>query len=142
MTDNVVNLALTPKSIWVCDCGCSTFYVVSDGSAECAACTEVAGVPLGGWKDFDHDKTSEIEHPTSDVSANGLVEFARRRIVSLASDEDAVLVIVAKSNSWTCAWSEVETPEQMEGVRKRLKDAEEIIGLGIAGAEGDNSNAQ
>jgi len=42
------------------------------------------------------------------VSANGLVEFARRRIVSLASDEDAVLVIVAKSNSWTCAWSEVE----------------------------------
>jgi len=26
---------------WMCDCGCATFYQLSDGSLECARCEDI-----------------------------------------------------------------------------------------------------
>ena len=131
MADNVVSLKKPAKRIWVCDCGCSTFKLREDGSAICAHCDKQSSEAAdGAWyapiKD-DPDRNEDLAAPFEDIQGNGSVEFARRRLAKLATDDDVTVLAIVKSDGRVHAWSEVETPEQVDWVKDRLDAAHGLI---------------
>lgn len=116
--------------IWVCECGCSTFELLSDNTVRCPVCETVSPSPDGGWYAPDTDKTWEgkdpDEGPIRDISGNSSVEFARARLRKLASDDEAVGVCVFKADGSVHAWSMVETAEQLQWFREKLDIAYDI----------------
>ena len=115
--------------IWICDCGCSTFELLSDGSARCAACeADHEGIGSGWLERSEERKAGHTEAETfSDVQGNGSVGFARRRVAKMASDENAVLLVVARQDGSMSTWAIAETADQVEWAEQRLKQASELI---------------
>lgn len=128
--DNVVPLRREedqpPRTIWICQCGCSTFELSNDGSAQCAFChtTRDEG---GGWFRKDHEPEWDGIDPISNVQGNGSVEFAQRVVAKRAHSDDAVLLLVVRKEGTIHTWSDLETKEQVEWVFRRMDDAKELI---------------
>lgn len=115
--------------IWICDCGCSTFELLSNGTARCAACDADHEGVGSGWLDRSEDRRSpHAEKETfADVQGNGSVEFARRRVAQMASDENAVLLVVAREDGSLSAWSKAERAEQFAWAEEKLKQATALV---------------
>ena len=122
---NVIALTKPLPRIWVCACGCSTFELFEDGEAKCAICGTQP--ETGGWS-VPETKAEYDGDPIKDVSGNGSVEFARARVRKLASQEDALLLIVASEDGVT-VWSAAETAEQRDWVRERISQAADIVSM-------------
>lgn len=97
------------QKIWTCGCGCGSFVLVDDGSAECAACGLVPETGAdAGWHDrivSGGDRDASLEPPVVDINANGDVDFARRRVAQMASDADAVIVLVVRRGGEVSLWN-------------------------------------
>ena len=115
------------RRIWVCDCGCSTFCLLDDGTAECAACEVLADVDGSGWSKWTAESHHDEGDAFRDVQGNGSIEFARRRIAGMAQDEDATLIVVVKTNGTIQAWSEAETKAQFAWARRKLRQAADLF---------------
>lgn len=127
MTDNVVGLPTEPDMVWICQCGCSTFYLVGDGSTECAACDTVVSGEQGGWNPPKTTKEWDGPEPFADVQGDNNAEFARRRMSSLANEADAVAIVVVRDGGTIHAWSSAEGEERITWVERRLSDAGDLI---------------
>lgn len=126
---NVVELNKPEPMLWVCDCGCSTFELLSDGTARCAGCNASHDGMDGGWLEKAGDKRTKYAEGdiVADVQGNGSVEFARRRLAKIAADDDVSLLIVAKRDGAVSVWSEAETEAQLKWVKKRIKIGKNLI---------------
>lgn len=117
--------------IWVCQCGCSTFELLSDGTVRCPVCESVTESPDGGWYNPDNKARWEGEDgdigPVRDISSNGSVEFAQMQLCSYAKDKDAAAVIVFKEGGSVSVWSKVETQEQREWFKDKLDIAYGLV---------------
>lgn len=128
MADNVVSLNSPAPRVWVCQCGCASFWILEDGTAECSTCChKPSDISDGGWKDVDKQKESDIDVPTINIHGNGSVEFARMRMSKLSSDEDARLIVIAKSGGSVHAWSTAETGEQFDWMDEKLASALDML---------------
>ena len=125
--DNVVSIAKPDVMIFVCNCGCSSFSLLSDGSTECSACNTLDADQAGAWADHSGDKTLHEGDVFVDVQGNNSVEFARKRIGLLASDDDVALVLVAKDGGSVHAWCKSETEGEMQWMREKLQVGGDLI---------------
>lgn len=116
------------RLIWVCQCGCSTFELSNDGSAQCAFCRETREEG-GGWFRKDHEPEWMGDEPISDVQGNGSVEFAQRVVAKRALSDDAVALIVIRENGTIHVWSDLETDEQVDWTKRRIDDAKDLLDL-------------
>lgn len=123
----VVSIGPKEPRIWVCNCGCSTFSLLDDGTAECAACEALSDVDGSGWSKWTAESRHDEGDAFRDVQGNGSVDFARRRIAGMAQDEDAALLVVVKTNGTIQAWSEAETKEQFAWARRKLRQAADLF---------------
>ncbi len=87
--DNVVNLPVRKKLVWVCRCGCKTFYLMDDGSADCANCAASSNtledVPPGVWVNQLPDAPNDTEvndGGTYIIRDLGTVDLAIQRSIS------------------------------------------------------------
>jgi len=119
-----VFMMIRDPKIWVCDCGCSTFEIMSDGGAKCAACDAPHNVDGAAWS--AQSVKSEPE-TFRDIQGNGSTDFARRRVASMATDEAASVVVVVRRDGSISTWSEAETQEQSQWVRDGLMQAADLI---------------
>ncbi|HEY7822185.1 MAG TPA: hypothetical protein VIG24_05105 [Acidimicrobiia bacterium] len=131
MSDNVVPLN-TPNDddaryIWVCGCGCSTFVLRGDSEVACAMCDCLTPTEQGGWFAPDTDEEWEGDAPVRDISGNGSVEFARRRMTQLSSVDDASAVIIVRDDGTIHSWSKCETSEQFEWLGRKLNQSLEVL---------------
>jgi hypothetical protein len=129
----VVDLPKPDREIWVCDCGCATFELNRDGTATCAICSHIPSADSGAWfadvkggPDLDDNATAPIQ----DVHGNGSVEFARRRISQIAAGPDVVAMIALRENGGVHTWSTVDTEERVKWLRRKVKDAVNLIADG------------
>ena len=127
MSDNVVGLPTKSNIVWICQCGCSTFYLVGDGSTECAACDTVVSGEQGGWAPPKTTKAWDGPEPFVDVQGNNSEEFARRRISTLANEADAVALVVVREGGTIHVWSSADSEERIAWVERRLSDAGDLI---------------
>ena len=127
MTDNVVGMFTTPNRVWICQCGCSTFYLVEDGSTECAACDTVVSGEQGGWAPPKTTEEWDGPEPFAAVQGNNSEGFARRRMSNLANEPDAVALVVVREGGTVHAWSSADSEERIAWVERRLSDAGDLI---------------
>ena len=115
--------------IWVCECGCCSFELMSDQSVMCALCRKPAS-DAGGWIAPETGATWEGDDPIRDVSGNGSEEFAKRVAINRASDKGVCLITVMKEDGTISCWSNLETPEQREWADRQLKRVKPILDTG------------
>jgi hypothetical protein len=122
----VVDFPNKPEQIWVCLCGCSTFELLASGATRCASCS-VVSQNNGGW--YTPPVTTEYTgaEPFVDVQANGEVEFSRRRLSRRAMDPETCCIVVLSRNGEISTWSDIETQEQSDWVKRRLSHGAELI---------------
>lgn len=127
---SVVSFPSATDVIWVCDCGCSTFRLVSDGTAECANCAAIVTGADGSWfsEIADAPMCDDDRVPFKDVQGNNSVEFARARMSRLANDADMAAIVLVRDGGTIHAWFSAETDEQVDWTRRRLADASDLIG--------------
>lgn len=126
MTEVIPLKSKKEPKIWVCQCGCSTFELLSTGEVRCPVCLVVSDAPDGGWAP-DHEAADwEGDAPIRDISGNGSVDFARHMLVNHAKDPEACAIVVFKLSGSTHVWSMTETQEQLEWFRQKLDVAYEI----------------
>lgn len=115
--------------IWICECGCATFHLRSDGKAECAACGKVATAEGQGWFDTlsEKQRDPDLDNPLYDIAGNSSVDFARRRMVKLASGDDNAIIIIVENDGTIRTWSVVETEEQEEWAKRQIESALDLI---------------
>lgn len=127
--ENVVPLRKTPeRMIWICACGCSTFELSSDGTAQCAFCHHTREAD-GGWLRQEMEPEWDGDAPVANVRGNGSVEFARRVTAKRAMADDAVTVVVIRNEGNIHVWSDLETDEQVAWAKRRLDDASRLLGI-------------
>lgn len=114
------------KRIFVCLCGCSTWELLEDGTTRCAACEKVT-LDGGSWFDERPEARECSDPPFRDIQGNGSVDFPRRRVVTLAADDDVALIIVAKHGGHVSVWSMAETADQFAWVRRKMKVATGLL---------------
>jgi hypothetical protein len=111
--------------IWVCECGCSSFELLNDGTMQCALC---GCMPAdGAWDPVDSDEVWTGESRIREVSGNGDPDFAKKVTAKRIMDPDTVLSVVIKANGALSAWSSLETSEKVEWGISRLEDLQEIL---------------
>lgn len=130
MNDNVIPINPSnddERYIWVCCCGCNTFVLRGDSKVECAMCGCLTPTEQGGWFAPDTDVEWEGDAPIRDISGNGGVEFARRRMTQLSSVDDASAVIIVRDDGTIHSWSKCETAEQFEWLARKLDQSLEVL---------------
>lgn len=114
--------------IWVCNCGCSSFELLSDATARCALCGVIS--ENGGWHTPDTDLIWDGDPPMREVSGNGDPEFAKRVTAKRVLDPGVVLAVVLKENGTISAWTNVETEEQRDWVDRQLGRVRPMLKVG------------
>jgi hypothetical protein len=128
---NVVDLPKRERLIWICGhCGCSSFYLYSDQTCECAGCGHVSDG--GEWVTPIEDKTKSPEKDNAgsiSVVAIGSVQFAKARALKAINSRTNEIALVGawfedgSSNSWCGA----ETKDQQELVVRKLRELADHI---------------
>ncbi len=91
--------------IWVCNCGCVTFELFSDGSAICANCGAVSG--NGGWNPPENASEHNGE-VISVVRGNGPDEpddFTRALVARRMADPKCVFSTALLEDGTISVWS-------------------------------------
>lgn len=113
--------------IVVCECGCSTFELLEAGGTLCAACG-ADGLGAVSWYAVKPDGREWVgEEPVRAVQGNGSVEFARRRAVQIATDDEVVLLVSALPSGSVTTWGAIETEDQRAWMLERLDQARAMI---------------
>lgn len=131
MNDNVIHLEKKEPMIWVCDCGCSTFYLPEASPPRCANCDSSAESGQGsGWIDCLPQREA---NKTADQLFSGVgalrhdTNFPRRRILRRLAEETSALVVVGFESGEVSLWSSAETEQQAEWAKSRLALAISMI---------------
>ncbi len=136
MTDNITTFPQEPKQLFVCFCGCASFYIMEDGSAKCCVCDEklVDGLEpkARGWFDAAKMITTKYDDddddgPIADINGNGSVEFARRRIAQIVDQKDAVAIIVIIEDGGLNTWTSVDTADRKDWLFRKLTEVHKLF---------------
>jgi hypothetical protein len=117
--------------VWVCQCGCSTFELLSTSEVRCPVCSVVSSAE-GAWYAPDSDKEWDGEAPIRDISGNGSVEFARHQLIHHAKDDESCAIVVFNIGGSLHTWSMVENREQLEWFKEKLAIAYDLTAKRIA----------
>ena len=127
---NVVSLTRPAPRIWVCGCGCSSFELNDDLTAQCALCGAKPNTEVGGW--FAADRGSEWtgDEPVREVAGNGDANFSKGILANRLKDGDAVLAVVVREDGTIHTWTCIETDEQRRWADRKLRKVKSILETG------------
>lgn len=121
----VVDLKRPEPRIWVCGCGCCSFELLEDGTSQCSLCGDQT--ERGSWYVEKPDAAETAESPIRDVNGNGSVSFAKHRLRSLATQDDARMMVIALDGGSVSVWADYVTDDQRAWMLERLEIAADII---------------
>jgi hypothetical protein len=112
--------------VWVCECGCATFQLLSTSEIRCASCEKVSNTE-GNWA-VDHDAEVTDAQPFRCISV-GSVDFARERTLRKAADPGSLLIASISSQGRLTTW--VGLPDdadegQKDWFRRNINDLTEL----------------
>lgn len=119
---------------WLCNCGCQTHYIRTDGEVECANCGVLASGLVGGGYlkvpkgEMLAEKPAEVNHVVILDSAETAIKRVLRR--QEADNMRALIVLWAdgKISTWGREW--METREQRGWLRRGLECARRAMVYG------------
>lgn len=110
---SVVNFPSEEEMMFLCDCGCSSFEILIDGTAICVGCEERHDNDMVKAKRrVDEVQVTEEKHRTIEAS-NG--DLAYRRVLKAAQTGTPMAVVVLDADGAATSWYEKpETDAQRE----------------------------
>jgi len=110
----VINFPAVEKTdprrvIWICNCGCTTFYLHPENDAECAGCGEFITDPdVSGWKNVDEPPVPD--EPERPETVRVLVDWNdpsinMKRILDQAVFGTSAVVIVIQQDGNYHTWA-------------------------------------
>ena len=115
---------------WLCDCGCQTHYVRTDGEVECAHCGNLVSNAGGGYLRVPEyeafiEKPDEVNHVVMLDSA----ETAIRRVLRRQEPDNMCALIVLWANGKISTWGKeiMETRAQRGWLRRGLECARRVL---------------
>lgn len=128
---NVIDLHRRERLIWMCgNCGCSTFYLYSDQTIECAGCEHVSDG--GEWVTPIENKAKAPEKDNASsicVIAIGSPQVARLRVLKKINDRAADIALTAAwfDDGAMTSWCGAETEEQKAWAIRKLSELSNSI---------------
>ena len=116
---------------WLCNCGCQTHYVRSDGEIECANCGNLASGPAAGGYlkvpegEIMPEKPDEIQHVVSLDSAEANI----KRVLKRQTSDNMRALVVLWGDGLISTWGRElsETRAQRGWVRRGLECARKTL---------------
>lgn len=127
----IVDLKSASRLIWLCGhCGCTTFRLYDDHTAECAGCENIS--EGSQWVTPIQDKPKDPDKDSGgcvDVIGIGAVSLARRRVLKTISDkaDDIAFVVAYFEDGAMSAWTGMETEEQRQWTLDRLRQLSDLL---------------
>lgn len=123
--------------IWVCECGCTSFELMSDDTALCALCgtQRIDDTHIGGWyrKDTDPDWDADRLPPVRQIGGNGDPDFAKRVTIRRMEHPDVVAVVILREDGIIHTWSNLETDDQVAWAGRKFAESLDLLRPPTAG---------
>lgn len=129
-------IGFTPKPkdsdyIWRCECGCLSFTLKADMTAECQNCGAIPYDENGSWRgqlpepDLSAPDCEPDDFRVTDMSTSGA---ALNRTLGRASAETTAFVIVAQNDGALSVWGEpIKTDDERGWFDRRLTQARKLL---------------
>jgi hypothetical protein len=129
----VINIRSEEESelIWVCQCGCSTFELLSSQELRCANCELMSTFETAAWDNYwdkGEMRADDAAPRFSDVQGCGSVDFARARLNRIASQSDVALLVVATEDGSVSVWSSDRGEDHLAWAEERIDIAHALLG--------------
>lgn len=127
MTDNVIPFKPADPLIWICNCGCQSYRILSNDTFECCNCHDIKA--SGEWvkhlPPVPSDPTRD-DAGTLSVTALGVPELAMRRVMKqiedwIKSDQLAILASYSKEDGGK-HWFNITDAEQKAWALRRVDE--------------------
>ena len=132
---DVVDFPARPQQIWVCECGCASFDLRSNGTSSCSVCGLVTTGDKGGWFDeiADGPDFPADQEVFRDFNWNGSIEFARHQILQAAADKTARAVVVVWQGERMTCWLDADNLEDQERLSELIDQNKDVVRRKIEG---------
>lgn len=133
MTDNVMPFPVPNRRrvIWICNCGCTTFYALAAGVIECARCETMQVGERGEWRSALPSLPPQIVEATpgcTNVVAMRSNEDVLQHTASLASVDETAFLIVAQRNGAIHTWDSGDLNDgRIAWIKRKAQQAVDLI---------------
>lgn len=113
--------------IFICNCGCRTFRIMSTGFVECSSCEVRMSDEVTGYRP---EVVTEVSEPSDVHQRHELPDdsLAFRRIAYGASPDNTAAIIVMRLDGSVSAWSQgYDRPETKNWFQKRVDGLMELL---------------
>lgn len=130
MTDNIIQFPKPDEIVFVCGCGCMSFFINHNNTIECCNCNDIkdGSPPNGDWRKNLPDVPDNVTEDTDgkiSVRAIGNSEIARRQTMKQIQEwsvSGTLAIVSAYNNDGTGKhWFDIETKEQQQWVLRKLQ---------------------
>jgi hypothetical protein len=130
MTDNIIQFPKPDEIVFVCGCGCMSFFVNANDTLECCNCHDIknSSPPDGEWRKWLPDIPDNVTEDTGGkmvVRAIGSAEIARRQTLKHIQDWSTSgnlgMVSAYATDGTGKHWFDIETDEQRQWVLRKLQ---------------------
>lgn len=116
--------------VWVCSCGCKSFFLHEGGDIECANCNVyTAHAENGRWANVLPELPDEVttdDGGAINVKCVGSAEFARRRamkrITEWSTADKLAAVFGYHHDGSGSHWTDIANEEQKQWVLRKLRE--------------------
>jgi hypothetical protein len=131
---NVVDFKKGPgpdEMIWICECGCQSFWLRADFKAECLTCGAIPSDENGEWRTQLPTPPETAEPVDGDLVKSVVIDsdvLALRQTLAMADVEKTCFVAVVQKNGHVRTFGDtIGHQEGIEWVDERLADVRRMI---------------
>ena len=129
----VIDFPIKKSYVFQCGCGCQSFFLYDNNTAECCACGDFAGVE-GCWAESKPGRSSENTLDHEQASDKTVIEHCDDRFTFLrglknANVKNTRAVVILNDDGGVFCWrkSRFETEEAKEWLKNKIKDAHSLL---------------
>ena len=113
--------------IWLCDCGCQTFFLYQDHTTECASCGDRSDKG-GDWRKPLSDPVERVGNEIT-TTVGEPTDLIRRRLQEIVMEPEVIVVVVIRESGSvsTNLFKIMDTDEQRDWLSDRMWEAKQLL---------------
>ena len=123
---SVVPFPRSEDHVWVCGCGCCSFFLHGDGEPRCTSCEALVSGDPGGWYERVAG-AGDWSGKVPEWQSRGDLSLVRAVTARRANDPDVALLFVVKKSGMRHLFSDVDGDEQAAWAVRMLDAGKEML---------------
>jgi hypothetical protein len=113
--------------IWLCDCGCQTFFLYQDHTTKCASCGDRSD-SAGDWMKPLSDPVESVGNEIT-TTVGEPTDLIRRRLQEIVMEPEVIVVVVIREigSVSTNLFKIMDTDEQRDWLSDRMWEAKQLL---------------